>query len=418
MTTLAPYEWLRKIPKEITQHVEPSPFGYAPEFNDATFLAKLQEIFQLQKLELSTKPFELKEAGQLKKGFEQAAVFSIRVAPLKGELIVLIPQGDFDRLLTSFAEKELHTHILEPEFKQAFTHFMLSEALVAFQAAFPDKTITPQLQGEATFPELEAAWVKDIDLHWDKGALSVRLIVPSELRQAWKQKYQEKGASLLGMYEKLQLEVHVEAGRTHLKQQEWQKVDKGDFLILETCHLQAKGDKEPGEKGRVLLTVNQTPFFRARLKEGSIKILEYPLFYEVGTTMSMPPNRPPKKEEFHDEELDEDLDFDEEETEPFIEEEEEEESAAVAAPKEGNKSELSAQKPFKAEDIPLEIIVEAGRFQMTVQKLTELQPGSLIDLDIHPEQGVDLVVNGVCIAKGELLKVGETLGVRILDIAK
>lgn len=430
MTTLAPYDWLRKIPKELTQHDEPSPFGYAPELDNAAFLSKLQEIFQFHKLEMRAKPFELREAAGLKDGFEKAATFFIRIAPLKGELILLIPQSDLDRVLTSFADKDLHAHILEPEFKQAFTQFMLTETAIAFQAAFPDKTLTPQLQAENPFPEIEAAWVKDISFYWDKGTLSARLIVPNELRKAWKEKYQEKGTKPLGLYQQLRLDVHVEAGRTHLTRKDWQQLDKGDFIPLEVCHLQAKGEKEPGEKGRVLLTINHTPFFRARLKDGAIKILEYPLFYEIGTTMSMPPNKPPfssspnKKEAFNnDEELEENIDFEEEESEEFMDEGDE---SAPLPPTDARriatggdeKSHLSEQKPFRAEDIPLEIIIEAGRFQMTVQKLTELQPGSLIDLDIHPEQGVDLVVNGVCVAKGELLKVGETLGVRILDIAK
>jgi flagellar motor switch protein FliN len=46
----------------------------------------------------------------------------------------------------------------------------------------------------------------------------------------------------------------------------------------------------------------------------------------------------------------------------------------------------------------------------------ELQPGNMLEVDLHPENGVDLVVNGKRIGKGELLRVGETLGVRILDI--
>jgi len=54
---------------------------------------------------------------------------------------------------------------------------------------------------------------------------------------------------------------------------------------------------------------------------------------------------------------------------------------------------------------------------MSVKKMLELQPGNLLELDIHPENGVDLVVNGKRIAKGELIKLGEALGVRILDIS-
>ncbi len=36
----------------------------------------------------------------------------------------------------------------------------------------------------------------------------------------------------------------------------------------------------------------------------------------------------------------------------------------------------------------------------------QLQPGQLLELDVNPEEGVNLVVNGQCIGKGELLKTG------------
>ena len=45
-----------------------------------------------------------------------------------------------------------------------------------------------------------------------------------------------------------------------------------------------------------------------------------------------------------------------------------------------------------------------------------MQPGNLLDLAIHPQRGVNLIVNGQKIAKGELVNLGETLGVRILEM--
>jgi flagellar motor switch protein FliN/FliY len=69
------------------------------------------------------------------------------------------------------------------------------------------------------------------------------------------------------------------------------------------------------------------------------------------------------------------------------------------------------------DDIPLNVIVEVGRLQMSIKKLLELQPGNMLELDIHPEAGVDLVVNGKRIARGELLRVGEVLGIRIVELS-
>ena len=247
----------------------------------------------------------------------------------------------------------------------------------------------------------------------------VRLIIPEDLRQSWKEKYNAKTLTVPpSLYDKIHLTVHVEAGKKAMSRARWNNLKKGDYLILDSCTI------VPGEeKGRVMLTINQQPYFRAKIKDGSIKILEYPLFYEAGTTMAKetPPNH---DEEFVDEELTED--FTEEETEEEDETAEGEHPLPGEAPAAAPTAEASGvpaaqpavgEKTFKADDIPLDIIVEVGRFQMTIQKLTELKPGNLLDLNIHPENGVNLVVNGTCIAKGELLKIGETFGVRILDIA-
>lgn len=77
---------------------------------------------------------------------------------------------------------------------------------------------------------------------------------------------------------------------------------------------------------------------------------------------------------------------------------------------------VKEKKLFSPATLPMNIVVEVGRLQMSLQKLLELQPGNLLELNLRPESGVDLVVNGKRIAKGELLLIGDALGVRILDI--
>lgn len=74
-----------------------------------------------------------------------------------------------------------------------------------------------------------------------------------------------------------------------------------------------------------------------------------------------------------------------------------------------------ASEVFSADEIPLSISIELGRLQMSIKKLMELEPGNLLELGVKPEQNVELTFGGKCIARGELLKIGDTLGVRILE---
>jgi flagellar motor switch protein FliN/FliY len=55
---------------------------------------------------------------------------------------------------------------------------------------------------------------------------------------------------------------------------------------------------------------------------------------------------------------------------------------------------------------------------MPLNKLLHLEPGMMIDLLMRPEQGVDITIDGTKVAQGELLKLGETMGLRILDITR
>ena len=414
MTTIAPYNWLRKVPAALKNLDEVPLLGNPPFFNWPLFEKELGETLGLKDLVVKTTPVQACESSHFKEGFENPDILYFRVAPLKGQAALLFPTGDLDKLFQFLAQKEIHHHLIDREFKEAFQRFFLLEAFSACQKAFSDRSLSPQILEEGSLTE-EIGWISDISLSWAEGAVSCRLVIPDELSSgSFKDKYKQPllNASPV-FYSSITLDVHAETGRTHLSRKEWNSLQKGDYLILESCHI-LPGD----DKGRVLLTVNGTPVFRAKIKDGSIKILETPQFYELGTPM--PPTTPPH-DDLRDEELDEnEEEFDDEFTDEEELEAEEEEGALPPLPQTKGKvaSAIEPQKPFKADDIPLEIIVEVGRFQMTVQKLSELQPGNLIDLDIHPENGVDLVVNGTCIARGELLKIGDTLGVRILDIAK
>ena len=65
--------------------------------------------------------------------------------------------------------------------------------------------------------------------------------------------------------------------------------------------------------------------------------------------------------------------------------------------------------------VQLEIIVSLGRTRMTVQQLLQLRAGSVIEVG---QAGglVEVLANGSVVAHGEVVVVGDDLGVRIVDI--
>jgi len=67
-------------------------------------------------------------------------------------------------------------------------------------------------------------------------------------------------------------------------------------------------------------------------------------------------------------------------------------------------------------DVPLQVTVELGRTSKLIREILELAPGSVIELDKIAGEPVDILVNGKAVAKGEVVVIDESFGVRVTDI--
>lgn len=67
-------------------------------------------------------------------------------------------------------------------------------------------------------------------------------------------------------------------------------------------------------------------------------------------------------------------------------------------------------------DIDLPLSVRFGFTEMTLEAVTRLGPGSVIDLGRSPDDPVDVLVNGRLVARAEVVVVAGNYGVRILEV--
>lgn len=67
-------------------------------------------------------------------------------------------------------------------------------------------------------------------------------------------------------------------------------------------------------------------------------------------------------------------------------------------------------------DVPLNVTVELGKTNKTIKDILDLHQGSIIQLDKMAGEPVDLMVNGKLIAKGEVVVIDESYGIRITTI--
>lgn len=67
-------------------------------------------------------------------------------------------------------------------------------------------------------------------------------------------------------------------------------------------------------------------------------------------------------------------------------------------------------------DVPLEVTVELGRASRSIKEILDFSPGTIIELNKLAGEPVDVLVNGKLIAKGEVVVIEESFGIRVTEI--
>ena len=69
-------------------------------------------------------------------------------------------------------------------------------------------------------------------------------------------------------------------------------------------------------------------------------------------------------------------------------------------------------------DVPLQVTVELGRTTKSIADILEFSPGTIIELEKLAGEPVDVLVNGKFVAKGEVVVIEESFGIRVTEIIK
>ncbi len=66
--------------------------------------------------------------------------------------------------------------------------------------------------------------------------------------------------------------------------------------------------------------------------------------------------------------------------------------------------------------VPVRVTVEVGRAKLTLAELVKLRAGSLVELDREAHEPADILVNGKVVARGEIVTMDDSYGVRITSL--
>ena len=105
--------------------------------------------------------------------------------------------------------------------------------------------------------------------------------------------------------------------------------------------------------------------------------------------------------------------------EPAAEEKEPEEQAQTIVALEADREYTSPESVNLdlVMDVELNVTLRFGKRELTLREVLELTSGSVVELDRQVEEPVELLLNGVMIAKGEAVVVDGNYGLRVLEVS-
>ncbi|HRD55404.1 MAG TPA: hypothetical protein PLC42_03300, partial [Parachlamydiaceae bacterium] len=290
-TTILPFDWLKEVPTALLRLNDIPLLGFPPAFPWAEFSQKLQEHLLAKTLEIVPLDLQWKNPKELFLGLGQDLIpLHIQIPSLEGDLCFVFAKRDVELLMALLiADSEKPLDVIDQEFQTGFIQFLVYEALFSFNQCNFDKSLNPHLaeKKENSDEDLKEMLLKretnlcqDISFSINGSTFIIRLIISNEFRKSWKEKYAARSLEIplnSALAQKIHIPIALEAGRVQLTLKEWKELKAGDFLLLDFCSLDPTNDK-----GRIMMTVDGNRFFRAKLKQGTLKILEHPLFYEGG----------------------------------------------------------------------------------------------------------------------------------------
>ena len=321
--------------------------------------------------------------------------------PLDGTLLFALSNDDFKQLLEIFSKQVIET--IDPYLAKAVFYYLTLEIVKTLKDVGFLVDLELKINPIDSIPN-PPLFSNFLDLKLGDKTLNFKIVYTKSFAKSFHTYVEPKLGSTLPKkgLEDVDILLRMQIGSTELDFETLKKVKKGDFVLLDRCTI----DPETNH-GTCHLSLGNKPLFIAKLKEDEIKILD--LVKLAGEDMIDDENEiSPEDDSWLENEVNE---------APIENEVEEKAEEPSEAPLNAT-VETSKEKLVKPSDIPLTLTAEVARLKLTAKELLEIAPNTTLDLKVDLDEGIDLVVQGKKIAKGELVKLGNFLGVRITEIKK
>ena len=376
------YGWLSYINDALIK-ADIIPLIYLPKaFDKKKFLEKLQDEFSLKEINLTSSEILWRTIDELKEGLsEKTSTLSFRFSPIEGEVFWLMNQDDIKKITSwIMTQKKSAQSFTSKTLQEGFYRYLVLDVINILEDIDTFSGLSPQFEEDIS-PHGKGFLTIDFQISFGNSSCLGRLALSQNFQKGWTKHFSFGRPLFKKEIEKtLEIPMHLEVGSTSITVKEWKEAEKGDFLLLDKIKFDPKT-----YKGVMSLSVGSKTLFHTKIKHNKIKILDYALYHE-------------------EEKMQENIDEIEKKDNTFSVKASAEEVEAVE------------EKLSPLKEMPIPLTVELASFNITLEKLLQIEPGNFLELHVAPEQGVDITANGRKIGRGELVHLGETLGVRLLEI--
>ncbi len=351
-------QWIEKIEQILTKANKLPIVEDSFPFPWEEISHKIASRLGLKEFKLLPQSREWHPAGECLSGTgSHPLIIGVELSPLEQSIFWVIPHeaaGDVtSACLASDQQKE---KFFDPRLQEGYYQFLMIEVLEIVNSSKIFKDLHPKMILSPTLPQEECLCI-DVAISFYPKTIYGKVVIPHSFLNLFKthQPFEKPTLSKRTSLQHLEFTLRLETGSVTLDAENWKSASPGDYMILDKCSY------DPEEKkGSILMYLEGTPILQARIKPDGIKVLDY-IFYSEDSPE-------PAEEEIGDQ--------------------------------------IEANRPLK-------IDIEAEHIRMSLEKILEFKPDHMLDVIVRPELGVNMLIKNEHVGKGELIKLGDTIGVRI-----
>ncbi len=412
-----PKQW-KTIVEEVVREAKQIPlWGTPPPFAWDSFNNTLKERLGATDFEAQIVRTDWVAPGAWREGMGiKPIVLSVESLPLQGRCFWVLSEEEMRenslKLLSSTSNLSDHTKESPLAFLKGFYRYLSLHALdaLALTNSFPGLRFT--LSSDENVPNTPMLTMQVAIIC--KGIKTfAKILVPNQTLASFREFFRTVGRPPLTqeMASRIDVSIAVVIGSAKLKSTAWKSIHVGDFLVLDNCQY------NPSKKsGKACLMLDAKPLASCSIKQGRLHVEDRHSYEEEIMEPENPSDEPEEDFSSFDESDENDQQFDEEEFQEDFDETQHEEDVEEEAESLSEEVEAGHEAPALGREIPITLSVEVTRLRMGLDKVLALQPGNIIDLSVSVEQGVTLLVGGKAVARGELIQLGEALGVKITEL--